>query len=118
MSTGRRNPQRGAELEREAVKMAKDYGLQAKRWDISGAADERGDIEIEGVFYGCKRKVRIPQYLKPEKQEAGVIIRGDRDIPRIVVPLKDWLGKLQYIGFLREQVDILDNELIEIEEAI
>jgi len=92
---GRRNRIRGAELEREAVSIAKGMALEAKRWDITGAADLRGDVEIEGVFYGCKRKSKIPTYLIPEKQEQGVIIRGDRDIARIVIPLEDWLALKQ-----------------------
>ena len=71
--------------------MAREYGLQAKRWDIAGAANPNGDIEIQGKYYGCKRRKSLPSYLVPEKQEVGVIIRGERDVARIVIPLTDWL---------------------------
>ena len=92
---GRNNRRRGANLERESVNQAREHGLQAERWDITGAADERGDIEIEDRFYGCKRKKSIPAWLIPEKQEQGVIFRGERDIARIAIPYVDFLDLLQ-----------------------
>ena len=66
---GRRARQRGAELQRQAVRMAKDAGLEAYNRDRGGAQHEQGDIEIEGHYYGCKRRTRIAQWLKPEKEE-------------------------------------------------
>ena len=44
---GKRARQRGAELQRQAVKMAKDVGLQAFNRDRGGAQHEQGDIELE-----------------------------------------------------------------------
>ena len=64
---GRRNRQRGAELQRQAVKLAKEFGLEAYNRDRGGAQHEKGDIEIEGRYYGCKRRTRIASWLKPEK---------------------------------------------------
>ena len=90
-SRGRRNRMRGIELQREAVSMAIEHGLEAFNRDRGGAQHEGGDIEIQGKFYGCKRRKSLPSYLVPEKQEVGVIIRGERDVARIVIPLTDWL---------------------------
>ena len=77
---GRRNRQRGAELQRQAVKLAKEFGLEAYNRDRGGAQHEKGDIEIEGRYYGCKRRTRIASWLKPEKNEDGVVVREDRGI--------------------------------------
>ena len=51
---GRRARQRGAELQSQAVRMAKELGLEAFNRDRGGAQHEQGDIEIEGHYYGCK----------------------------------------------------------------
>ena len=86
---------RGIELQRQAVSMAGECGLEAFNRDRGGAQHEKGDVEIERKFYGCKRTKRISTNLIPEKQEQGVIIRADHDIPRIVIPLEDWLALKQ-----------------------
>ena len=78
---GRRNRQRGAELQRQSVRTAKEYGLEAFNRDRGGAQHEKGDIEIEERYYGCKRRTRIAKWLKPEKNEDGVVIREDRGKP-------------------------------------
>ena len=84
---GRRNRQRGAELQRQAVRVAKKYKLDAVNRDRGGAQHEMGDIEVEGKFYGCKRRKHIPAWVLPEKQEEGVVSRGDRMEPYIAIPL-------------------------------
>ena len=60
---GRRARQRGAELQRQAVRMAKDIGLEAFNRDRGGAQHEQGDIEIEGHYYGCKRRKQIAKWI-------------------------------------------------------
>jgi hypothetical protein len=92
---GRRNRQRGAELQREIVRMAKSYNLQAHNRDRGGAQHEQGDLEIVSKFYGCKRKKKIAQWLYPEKKEVGVFIRGDRGIPLVVIPAELFLSLLE-----------------------
>tara|TARA_R110002020_G_scaffold138858_7_gene309359 strand:- start:243 stop:665 length:423 start_codon:yes stop_codon:yes gene_type:complete len=87
---GRRNRQRGAELQRQAVRIAKDHNLIAFNRDRGGAQHEKGDIEIEDKFYGCKRRKVIAKWLKPEKDESGVVIREDRGEPYIVVPYEQY----------------------------
>jgi hypothetical protein len=88
---GKRNRQRGAELQRQAVKMARGYNLEAHNRDRGGAQHEKGDIEINGKYYGCKRRKAVPRWILPEKQETGVVFRGDRMIPYIAVPLEHYL---------------------------
>ena len=88
---GRNNRIRGAALQREAVNMAKAMGLEAFNRDRGGAQCPEGDLEIEGLYYGCKRKSKTPAYLKPEKQESGVIHREDGQQPQITIPLERFL---------------------------
>jgi hypothetical protein len=88
---GRRNRQRGAELQRQAVNLAKEFKLEAFNRDRGGAQHEMGDIEIEGSYYGCKRRKSIATWVKPEKEEVGVVIREDRGAPFMVVPLEHYL---------------------------
>ena len=88
---GKRNRQRGAELQREAVRLSHSFSLNAHNRDRGGAQHEKGDVEIEGDFYGCKRKKTIPKYIMPEKQEVGVIFRADRMKPMISIPLERYL---------------------------
>ena len=99
---GKRPRQRGAELQRQAVKMAKAVGLQAFNRDRGGAQHEQGDIEIEGHYYGCKRRTRIAKWCKPEKSEEGVVIREDRGKPFIVL---DYEYFLNLLSIMKEMAD-------------
>ena len=83
---GRRNRQRGAELQRQVVSLAKDFGFKAFNRDRGGAQHEKGDVEIDEKYYGCKRRKRIPRWLYPEKDEEGVFFREDRMEPMIAIP--------------------------------
>ena len=47
---GKRNRQRGAELQRQVVRMAKEFKLDAFNRDRGGAQHEKGDVEIEGKY--------------------------------------------------------------------
>ena len=87
VNRGRRNRQRGMELQRHAVRLAKDMGLEAHNRDRGGAQHELGDIEVEDKFYGCKRRKVIPRWLLPEKSEVGVVFRGERLPAMIALPL-------------------------------
>ena len=99
---GRRARRRGADLQRQAVRMAKDAGLEAYNRDRGGAQHEQGDIEIEGHYYGCKRRTRIAQWLKPEKEEEGVVIREDRGKPYIVL---DYEYFINLLSIMKEMAD-------------
>ena len=60
---GRRNRQRGAELQHE-----------------------KGDIELEDKYFGCKRRKSVPRWVLPEKQEEGVFFREDRGELMVAIP--------------------------------
>tara|TARA_Y100001951_G_C11268411_1_gene257093 strand:+ start:515 stop:847 length:333 start_codon:yes stop_codon:yes gene_type:complete len=96
---GKRNRRRGADLQRQAVNMAKGFDLESYNRDRGGAQYEKGDIEIEGRYYGCKRRTRIAKWLKPEKHEDGVIIREDRGKPYLVI---DYNKYLMLLSLLKE----------------
>jgi hypothetical protein len=88
---GRRNRQRGAELQRELVRMCKELEIEAYNRDRGGANHEKGDVEIEGRYYGCKRRKTVPRWVLPEKEEVGVVFRGDNMKPMIAIPLEHFL---------------------------
>ena len=71
--------------------MAKEMGLESYNRDRGGAQHEKGDVEIEGLYYGCKRRKVIPRWVLPEKEETGVVFRGDRMEPYIAIPLEKYL---------------------------
>ena len=73
----------------------KNFKQTADAVKASGAQHEMGDVEIEGRFYGCKRRKAVPAWVKPEKQEDGVIFREDRQEPQIAIPLEVFLELLQ-----------------------
>ena len=100
---GRRNRQRGAELQRQAVKMAKEFNLEAYNRDRGGAQHEKGDIEIEGRYYGCKRRTKIAKWCKPEKEEDGVVIREDYN-PKPYIVL-DYDKYIMLLSMLKEFTD-------------
>ena len=71
--------------------MSREVGLEAYTRDRGGAQHEKGDVEIEGLYYGCKRRKVIPRWVLPEKEETGVVFRGDRMEPYIAIPLEKYL---------------------------
>jgi len=83
---GRRNRQRGAELQRQVVKTAKIYGLDAWNRDRGGAQHEQGDVEISTIYFGCKRRKSCAQWLYPEKDEWGVFFREDSGKLMVSIP--------------------------------
>tara|TARA_R100000951_G_C2648406_1_gene183431 strand:+ start:892 stop:1119 length:228 start_codon:yes stop_codon:yes gene_type:complete len=65
--------------------------LEAYNRDRGGAQHEKGDIEIEGLYYGCKRRKVVPKWVLPEKEESGVVFRADRTKAYISIPLERYL---------------------------
>ena len=97
---GKRNRQRGQELQRQIVRMAKENGLtKSFNRDRGGAQHEQGDVEIHGIYFGCKRRSSMAKWIKPEKQEIGVFIREDFGEPLAVVPA-EWFLELLNIDQL------------------
>jgi len=77
--------------------MCTEFELESFNRDRGGANHEKGDVEIEGDYYGCKRKKSIPKYIMPEKQEIGVIFRADRMEPMIAITLERYLLMLKIV---------------------
>ena len=94
---GRRNRQRGAELQRQLVRMSKEFDIEAFNRDRGGANHEKGDVEIQGKYYGCKRRKTVPRWVLPEKEEVGVVFRGDNMKPMIAIPLEHFLLMLKIV---------------------
>jgi len=94
---GRRNRRRGADLQTFAVSKAKEYKLEAFNLDRGGAQHEQGDIEIEGKYYGCKRRKVVASWLKPEKEEEGVVIREDRGKAMMVIDYEKFVWMLSIV---------------------
>jgi hypothetical protein len=88
--------------------MCTEFELESFNRDRGGANHEKGDVEIEGDYYGCKRKKSIPKYIMPEKQEIGVIFRADRMEPMIAITLERYLLMLKIIKDKEEQDDKLE----------
>lgn len=85
---GRRNRQRGAELQREVVNCFRKFSVPCFNRDRGGANHEKGDVEVMGFWLGCKRRSRVPRWMLPEKTEVGVVSRGDRMEAVLSVPLR------------------------------
>ena len=101
---GRRNRQRGAELQRQVVNLAKDFDFEAYNRDRGGAQHEQGDVEIDSKFYRCKRRKTIPTWIMPEKEEEGVFFRADRGALMISLPANTFflLKKLALVNINKE----------------
>jgi hypothetical protein len=68
--------------------------MDAHNRDRGGAQHEMGDVEINGDYFGCKRRKKIAQWLYPEKKEKGVFIREDRGELLVVVPVDFFMALL------------------------
>ena len=75
--------------------MARFYELDAHNRDRGGAQHEKGDVEIENKYYGCKRRKKIAQWLKPEKQEIAVFVREDYGSTFVVLDAEYYIGLLE-----------------------
>lgn len=70
------------------MKAFKTYSVPCFNRDRGGANHEKGDVEVDGWWLGCKRRSRVPSWLVPEKTEVGVVYRGDRMSAFVSLPLE------------------------------
>ena len=77
------------------VNLAKEHGLKAFNRDRGGAQHEQVDVEIQGMYWGCKRRKQTARWLYPEKEEYGVFFREDRGEAMIAMPAEFFI-KLMY----------------------
>lgn len=94
-SQGRRNRQRGAELEREVVRAARELGLDAERVQGRAGAARLGDPDVlidEDIRVECKRRRTLPAYLTDWLDGVdATVIREDRGTALVVMPMRTWL---------------------------
>ena len=99
-NTGKRNRERGAEFEREAVKALEALGYRTARRTGSIQANGRGDPDvagIPGVWVSCKRwrTMRWPLWWRDADQRCPkghaplIIHRGDRGEVMVSIRLRD-----------------------------
>jgi Holliday junction resolvase len=100
-----KSKQKGNRFEREIVKIFNDNDYQAKRaWGSNGMSlglPEDVDVLIEELSSGvkqfkiqAKRRAALPKYLKLGNCDA-VVIREDREVPLIMMPLMDFLAMIK-----------------------
>ena len=75
-------------MQREVVRLFKEWSIKCHNRDRGGANHEKGDIEVMGFWLGAKRRSRVPRWMLPEKTEVGVVSRGDRMEAILSLPLK------------------------------
>jgi len=92
-----RSKEKGDRLERQIVNLAKDFGLQASRVPLSGAATGfKDDVIIENIRYECKSRAGgFKQIYKWLGDCAGLFIKDDRQDALVVIRAKDYMDLLQ-----------------------
>ena len=65
---------------------------------------KKGDIEIEERYYGCKRRTKIAQWCKPEKEEDGVVIREDYGKAYMVLNYEKFIMLLSMLKEFKDAV--------------
>lgn len=94
---GKKEKTKGRNFEYRIVRIAEGYGLQARRIVLSGAAQDKGDVEIEGKRFECKYRSSGFTTLHEWMDKAigqgleGVILGGYRLEPLVVMPLRHFL---------------------------
>jgi hypothetical protein len=93
-----KNKRRGNILEHEVVAAAKAAGYDAVRaWSSDGRAlGEHAEVDVMiGTWkVQCKRRKRLPQWLKPSEHVDIQVVRQDRDKPYVVIDLEMFLAML------------------------
>lgn len=87
---------KGNAYERELVKKAIEFGLQAKRaWGSNGLSlgmHEGVDLVIEGIKVQAKRRAKIAEYMIPDDDVDVQVIRMDRGQSYAVLRYDDYLS--------------------------
>ena len=95
---------KGTRFENEIVKIFNKHGFKATRaWGSNGKSlgfEEDVDIVVKrfGIIKDwkiqAKRRAALPKYLDIGNCDA-VVIREDRDVPKVIIPLMDLIGILE-----------------------
>lgn len=86
---------KGTAYEREVVDEALSKGLAAERaWGSNGESlghHSEVDLVVDGYKVQAKRRKALPAYLKPSQHVDWQVVREDRGISYVVMPLGDCL---------------------------
>ena len=98
-----KSKQKGTRFENEIVSILNENGIKAIRaWGSNGKSlgfEEDVDIlvkefgRIKEFKIQAKRRAQLPRYLKLGSCDA-VVIREDREVPMVIMPLMDLIGIL------------------------
>jgi len=104
-----RSKEKGTRHEREIVNQAIASGIPAKRaWGSNGEAmgwHSEVDAMLGGFRVQCKRRARLPDYLKPSEHVDIQIIREDNGTSLVVLEYFDLLDLLRAAGVSDEASD-------------
>ena len=95
-----KSKQKGNRFEYLVRDLAIEYGLDAKKVPLSGAAkDFKSDILINGFPYECKSRSKAPfsSLYKWIENVRGLFIKMDREEPLVVIRASHYLTLLKFI---------------------
>ena len=79
---------KGAQFEREIVQRMNEFGADAER-NLSQSRDGGWDIDSLFGNFECKKRARIPAYLKPAEGVRGVVYACDRGERLVLLRIND-----------------------------
>jgi|TARA_R100000789_G_C2931356_1_gene129283 Holliday junction resolvase len=96
---------KGNRFERLVVDMLEDQKIKAVRaWGSNGAAlgchEEVDVLVMDKIKVQCKCRHKLANYIIPSEHVDIQIIKEDRGVPLVVIPMKD------YIKLLRESTNV------------
>jgi hypothetical protein len=103
-----KSKQKGNRFEYLIRDLAIEYGLDAKKVPLSGAAkDFKSDILINGFPYECKSRSKAPfsTIYKYMKDVRGLFIKIDREPPLVVVDARHYFTLLSFIKVKDSNID-------------
>ena len=88
---------KGSRFEREIVKICKFWEIKAQRcWGSDGRSmgfAKEVDVVIDDDYkIQAKIRKKLPNWIYPTKDVDAQVVREDRGIPYIILPLEDWLA--------------------------
>ena len=90
---------KGNRYEREIVKLARMYGLDAKRcWGSDGRSmglDEEVDVVVEDWCIQAKIRKAIAKWILPTDKVDAQVVRGNNGKSFIIMRLEDWLCEIK-----------------------
>jgi|TARA_R100001530_G_scaffold47170_1_gene35450 hypothetical protein len=86
---------KGSKFERDCVKIAKEYGLEAKRaWGSDGRSlgmEPEVDLVVDDYKVQCKIRKRIAKWILPEQMVDIQLIRENYGEAYVIQPYDKWL---------------------------